>query len=187
MHLYFATNTPDLYRQVVLLHDWQGLTPPPESKEALGICNEDGLLVASTFLYECGPFLFAEFAVAAPAPLRALHQAAEMLVMAFLATAAARGLRPMATPTSRGVQMLLKRYGFYDAQAPCFIHDGSPLQLTSARVPETATPQKMDPPQRSEAGPSKGPSDGTTPSEESVAPTVKVRKKKAKKRKVKKP
>lgn len=155
MHLYFAPNTAEMHRQACQIHEVYGLEPLPQPSEALILANQEGVLIASVYLYPCGPFLYAEFGVTNPdAPLRAAHQAAEMLLTAFLASAAARGLRPMANPTSKGVQMMLRRFGFRNTGAPCYV--GVPfVQVTSARVPETATPQEV-----AKATPS--PADGDT-------------------------
>ena len=39
--------------------------------------------------------------------------------------------------------MLLRRFGFRDTAATCYVGDNMSIQLTSAREPETATPQEI--------------------------------------------
>ena len=113
MPLLLAPLTPVLHQQVVELHKGFGLNPPPYPKEAILVTTEEWDVVASVYLYEATPWLFAEFAIASPVYRRkTVYGAGRLMVEALVARAAMKGLVPFAAPRSRGIELLLKRCGF---------------------------------------------------------------------------
>jgi len=178
MHLYISTRSTRTHRDVCDLHKAYGLIPPPEPQDAVIVCDGEGTLVAATYLYQAGPFLFADFAIGNPnAPLRAMHQAAEIIVEQWFLISASRGLIPQAAVrNSPGLVMMLGRLGFRvlgtTMTAPPFV------RLTRNRPQETATHQIVGPPTPAPEGPAvEGPESG----QPMASPTIR---KKAKRRKV---
>lgn len=162
MQLFLVPPTPAICEQIVQLHGLYGLTPPPFVDEALVLVTEPSRptepppVVASVCVYEKSPWLWAEWAIGNPgAPAKVLHQAAQILIEAFLARSAARGLMPFCAPRTRSLIRMLERAGFRNSHCPHMVADVPVVAVTGhkpPRVSERSFPDNVQKPEVEDDG-----------------------------------
>lgn len=147
MNLYLAPSSPATHQQVCELHQSYELPVPAFPEEALLVTTDGGEVVASTYLYKCGPFLYAEWAIGHPGySARDLHTAAIIIAREFMTRAFSRGLVPTAAPRIPSVAKILARYGMKDTGCTMFM-GGSPVEATRKppMAPTTTKPRRKVP------------------------------------------
>lgn len=149
--MHFHPMTQQLYDQLQNLYAQYGQHPPPPPKRSLNLCSDEQL-IASTCMYEAGPFLLCEWFVIRPTGgLRARHRAAEVLIEGVIAYAGSQGLMPIAIPRSKGLKAMMARYGFQDTRQSCMtmqmplaqVTDESPARLQQRLVSERRKAKRL--------------------------------------------
>ena len=150
VQLHLAPFDADVHQQVLALHEHYGKTLPPFPEEALIVkASRPGqtpeILIASMYLFEARPFLMAEFGIVNPmAPMRVRHEASELILRSFMARAAMKGLCPITHTPSKGIQSMLRRYGWHNTGRPMWIAVVPSVPLTGSIPVPVKNPPSLD-------------------------------------------